>query len=248
MPRLIPHRLVAVCALAFAFLLCIASSAAASGVPASLRVIGSGGKILAEKELKTGTTSVPTSPKATCFGKGTGGSGKPVKIPGATALGLLGQAARSTASLRPLLISDAFDFGLALCGIGDEVAKGTSSWYLKVNHKNPEVGGEAVKLKGGDEVLWYLAPSYPYPDELVLQAPRRVAAGTPFEVRVFAFDDEGHKEPAAGVAVTGATDQTGGDGRATVVLNKPRTLIARGAKLIPSNREPVCVNRACPEG
>ena len=32
--------------------------------------------MLAEETLKTGTTKVQTSTKATCFGKGTGGSGK----------------------------------------------------------------------------------------------------------------------------------------------------------------------------
>ena len=126
--------------------------------------------------LKTGTTSVPTSPKATCFGKGTGGSGKAVTIKGATALGLLGQAAKSTSSLRPLLITDAFDFGLGICGVGGFKATTKLSWYLKVNHKNPELGGDSVKLKAGDEVLWALA-AYPYPNELSLVAPEEATAG-----------------------------------------------------------------------
>src|SRR5436190_1933155 len=102
MPRLIPFRLVAACALAFVLLASTATLAAAK-VPAQLRVVG-GGKVLAETALKTGTTSVPTSKKATCFGKGTAGSGKAATIKGATALGLLGQAAKSTASLKPLLL------------------------------------------------------------------------------------------------------------------------------------------------
>ena len=113
-----------------------------------LRVVGGGGKVLAEEALKTGTTSVPTSPKATCFGKGTGGSGKAVEIKGATALGLLGQAAKSTAALKPLLLTDSFDFGLGICGVGGYSATSKLSWYLKVNHENPELGGEAVKLEG----------------------------------------------------------------------------------------------------
>ena len=79
-------------------LLCAVAAASAKGVSADLRVVGAGGKTLAEETLQTGTTKVPTSPKATCLGKGTGGSGKSVTVRGATALGLLAQGAKSTAS------------------------------------------------------------------------------------------------------------------------------------------------------
>jgi hypothetical protein len=247
MPRLIPLRLAAACALVFALVLSLNAVAAAKGVPADLRVVGAGGKVLAETSLRTGTTSVPTSPDATCFGKGTGGSGKAVQVKGATALGLLGQAAKSTASLRPLLITDAFDFGLGICGIGGSEATTKLSWYLKVNHENPELGGELVKLQAGDEVLWALA-GFPYPDELALVAPDRVTAGEAFKVRVFSYNDKGKKKPAAGVKVTGAESPTGADGRATVVLEKPGRLIARHGKDIPSNREAVCIGGQCPKG
>jgi hypothetical protein len=247
MPRLIPFRLVAACALAFVLALSTAAVAVAKGVSADLRVVGKGGKVLAEKTLSTSTTSVPTSPKATCFGKGTGGSGKAVTIKGATALGLLGQAAKSTPSLQPLLITDAFDFGLGICGVGGSEATTKLSWYLKVNHENPELGGEMVKLHPGDEVLWALA-GFPYPDELALVAPDRVMAGQEFKARVFSYDDKGHKKPAAGVTVTGADGPTGADGRAAVVLSKPKRLIARHGKDIPSNQEAVCVGGKCPQG
>jgi hypothetical protein len=247
MPRLISFRLVAACALAFVLALSTAAVAVAKGVPADLRVVGSGGKVLSEQTLQAGTTSVPTSPKATCFGKGTGGSGKAVTVKGATALGLLGRAAKSTASLQPLLLTDAFDFGLGLCGIGGSEATSKLSWYLKVNHVNPELGGEGVKLHAGDEVLWALAP-FPYPDELVLVAPDRAMAGHEFTVRVFAYDEKGKKKPAPGATVSGAEAPTGGDGRTTVVLQKPRRLIARHGDDIPSNRESVCVGGKCPKG
>lgn len=247
MPRLIPFRLVAACALAVVLALSTAVVAVAKGVPADLRVVGSGGKVLTEQTLQAGTTSVPTSPKATCFGKGTGGTGKAVTVKGATALGLLGRAAKSTASLQPLLLTDAFDFGLGLCGIGGSEATSKLSWYLKVNHVNPELGGEAVKLHAGDEVLWALAP-FPYPDELVLVAPDRAMTGHEFTVRVFAYDEKGKKKPAAGATVSGAEAPTGGDGRTTVVLDKPKRLIARHGKDIPSNRESVCVGGKCPKG
>jgi hypothetical protein len=248
MPRLIPHRLAAACALALVLVLSVAAMAAAKGPPIDLRVLGGAGKVLAEDSFGAGTASVKTSPKATCFGPGTGGSGKEVTIKGPTALGALIQAARLTAALKPLLISDHFSFGLALCGVGGSVASGEASWYLKVNHKSPQVGGDSVKLRAGDEVLWDLAPSFPYPDELALSAPDTAKAGTPFKVRVFSYDEKGKKTPAAGVKVTGAAAPTGADGRASVVLSKPARLIARHGTDIPSNREAVCVGGRCPRG
>jgi hypothetical protein len=246
MPRLIPFRLVAACALALLLVAATAAIAVAK-VPADLRVVGGGGKILAEETLKTGTTSVPTSPKATCFGKGTAGSGKAATIKGATALGLLGQAAKSTSSLRPLLLTDAFDFGLGICGVGGHKATSKLSWYLKVNHKNPELGGDAVKLKAGDEVLWALEP-YPYPNELSLIAPDVATAAAPFEVRVFSYSDKGKRKPAVGVAVSGATTPTDAEGRTTVTLTGPATLVATHGKDIPSNQVAVCVSGTCPAG
>lgn len=245
MPTLIPSRLAAACTLAFAFVLVAAAVAVARparGVPAELRVVGSGGKVLAEEKLTTGTTIVPTSPKATCLGAGTGGSGKAATIKGATALGLLGQAAKSDRDLQPLLITDHFNFGLGLCGVGGSVGseKTGLSWYLKVNHVDPELGGDSVKLHAGDEVLWALAP-FPYPDELALQAPGRATAGKPFAVRVFSYADDGTRRPAAGVKVTGASETTGADGRTKVTLDKPKRLIARHGGDIPSNRVAVCV-------
>ncbi|HEY5052523.1 MAG TPA: hypothetical protein VII45_03845 [Solirubrobacterales bacterium] len=245
MPRLIPFRLAAVCALAFAFALSTTAIAAAKGVPASLRVVGANGKILAEEALTTGTTSVPTSKKATCFGKGTGGSGKAATVKGATALGLLAQGAKSNSALRPLLVTDSFSFGLGLCGIGKSVQTKKLSWYLKVNHKDPELGGDAVKLHAGDEVLWDLAP-YPYPNELALTAPAEALPGVPFTVNVFSYSDKGKRKPAAGVTVTGATSPTDASGTTTVVLTQPTKLFATHGKEIPSNGASVCLVGICP--
>jgi len=249
MPRLVPFRLAAACALAIALLLSAVAVAAAKGVPADLRVVSSSGKVLAEETLPAHTTKIPTSPRATCLGKGTGGSGKPVTIKGPTALGLLAQGAQSTPSLLPLSVTDYFlgEFGLGLCGIGGFSSHGGYSWYLKVNHKNPEVGGDSVKLKAGDEVLWALA-KYPYPSELSLEAPEQATSGVPFQVHVFSYDDKGKRKPAAGVTVTGAPAPTGSDGTATVTLTGPAELSAGHGKDIPSNRVAVCVGGACPQG
>ncbi len=248
MPRLIPFRLVAACALAFVLALSTAALAVAKGPVADLRVVGTGGKVLAEDSFGAGkTVSIKTSPQATCFGAGTGGSGKTATVQAQTALGMLLVASKFTATLKPVQLTDAFSFGLGLCNVGGSKATKKLSWYLKLNHVNPELGGEAVKVKAGDEVLWALA-AFPYPDELALSAPGKAMPGEPFQVRVFSYDDKGKKKPAAGVTVTGATAPTGADGRTTVTLTKPRQLIARHGKDIPSNSEAVCVGGKCPKG
>lgn len=246
MPRIISLRLAAACALVAALSLTIVAGAVAKGA-ADLRVVGKNGKILTEKTVRTADVSVKTSPRANCFGEGTGGSGKSVSLKGGTALGLLAKGARGSAALNPLLISDSFDFGLALCGVGSSVARGEGSWYLKINHKSQEVSGDAARIKAGDEVLWALAPSFPYPDELALVAPAKSRAGKAFTVRAYVYDSKGKRKPAAGVRVTGASGLTDAAGRATVTVRGPKRLLARKGDLIP-DRATVCVGRKCPAG
>jgi hypothetical protein len=251
MPRITPFRLAAACALALSLALVFAAGASAKGFSAELRVVGAGGKLLAEKPVATKTTTVKTSPKAECFGKGSGGSGDPVTIKGNTAMGLLARASTLVGSLRPLLISDSFDFGLALCGIGSSLAHGSSSWYLKINHRSLPVSGDAAVIKPGDEVLWALAkteaPDYEYPDDLGLEAPDTAQAGQPFQVRVFSYDEKGRRKPASGATVTGASGPTDAAGKATVTLAKPALLTATAKGEIPSAREPVCIGGKCPK-
>jgi hypothetical protein len=244
MPRSNRCRAVGACALALVLTLSLAATAFAKGTEASLRVVGKGGKILTEQTLKTGTIAINTSPKATCFGAGTGGSGDPVTVRGATALGLLDQAAQKTSSLRPLSITDAFDFGLGICGVGGSTVSGKASWYLKVNHKGSQVGGDATKLHAGDEVLWDLAPSYPYPNELTLEVPDNTTSGAAFTVHVFSYDEKGKRKPVAGATVTGASAPTAADGSATVTVMGPMLLQAKHGKDIPSAT--VCVAGQCP--
>jgi hypothetical protein len=246
MPRLVPFRLAAACALALVVVFCV-PAAIAKGPVVNLRVVGKGGKILAERSLGAGATSVKTSPKATCLGAGTGGSGRPVKVKPGTALAALARASKSTAALRPLSITDHYlaEFGLGLCGIGRSKATSSLSWYLKVNHRAAQRGGEQTKVHAGDEVLWALEP-YPYPDELALSAPAAAEAGKPFTVSVFSYDEKGKKKPVAGATVTGAVLPTDAEGHATVVLTEPAKLIARDGKDIPSNQVAVCLGASCP--
>lgn len=248
MPRLVPFRLAAACALALISMFSLAAVAVAKGPVADLRVVGKGGKVFAEDSFGVGgKVSIKPSPKATCFGPGTGGSGKKISLNGATALGMLARAAQFTSSLEPLLVTDHFldEFGLGICGIGGTTGTAKSSWYLKVNHKSPSAGGEKVKLHAGDEVLWGYG-SYPYPEELVLKAPAEVQANVPFTVTVFSYDEKGKKSPASGATVSGASGPTDQSGHATVTLASPAALVAKLGKDTPSSPAQVCVDGKCP--
>jgi hypothetical protein len=250
MPRLVPFRLAAACALALISMLSLVAVAAAKGPVAELRVVGKNGKALAEGSFGVGgEVSVKPSPKATCFGPGTGGSGQKMTLKGATALGMLARAAQFTAALKPLLITDHFvdEFGLGICSVGGTAATSKSSWFLKLNHRTQSSGGERVKLHKGDEVLWAYG-AYPYPDELALSAPAETQANVPFVVTVFSYDEKGKKSPASGALVTGASGPTDQAGHASVTLSAPALLLARLGKDIPSATEPVCVEGGCPKG
>lgn len=247
MPRPMQLRTFAACALALcATIAFAASSASAAGFTATLRVVGAGNKVLAEKQVRTSDVSLKTNPKATCFGAGTGGSGESVAVAGNTALGLLADGAKTISELAPLQVSDHFEFGLALCGVGRSVVKGKASWYLKINHKGAALSGDKAKIKAGDEVLWDLAPSYPYPEELVLSSPTQVTAGRPFAVHVYEYDEKGRHKPAVGVTVTGAVTPTDRRGMAMVTVSKPTLLTAANGTDIPSAAVPVCIGKKCP--
>lgn len=247
MPRIVSYRLGAVCAFVLALVFATAASAVAKGPKAQLRVVA-GQQILVDKTLVAGTTAIPTSKRADCFGPESVGSGKAVRVAGPTPLGLLARAAAGTASLRPLLITDAFSFGLGLCAIGGKQPSGEGYWQLRVNHEASMVGGDQVKLKNDDTALWYLATGFPGPSELWLSAPKRVAAGATFTARVLAYDEAGKRSPVAGAKVAGATGVSGKDGRVRLKLDAPKRLVARMAGAIPSNRVAVCVAGKCPRG
>lgn len=249
MPRFVPFRLAAACALALILVVpSVAQAKFPNGVPATLRVVA-GQQVLADTAMRTGTTAVPTSRAARCFGKESVGSGKATRVAGATPLGLLAQAARSHSSLRPLRLTDAFSFGLGLCAIGGVEAKGSAFWQLWINHRASKLSGDAIKLRRGDVALWYLKPDFEATiEELWLKAPRNVAPGRQFRVRAFAYDEKGKRRPATGIKVSGAVGRTDAKGFAAVTLRKPARLIARHGKYIPSNRVAVCVGGKCPRG
>src|SRR5215207_1125166 len=161
LPRLRWAHLVALALAAFTLILAAAGSAqAANKVGADIRVVTADHKTLVDQRQYTGTEKVKTSPKADCFGEGTGGSGDPVEVPDATALGAVSDASEYTDSLRPLLLTDAFDFGVGICGFGGVVAPQTGYWYLKVDHVASTTGGDQTLLGGGEDVLWYLIEDF----------------------------------------------------------------------------------------
>ena len=234
----------AICLAIIAALLAPAGATAAS-TTADVRVVNTAGVTLADQSQATGDVTINTDPNATCFGSGTGGSGNPVNLAGPTALGIVKDASSTNGSLRPLSVTDHFSFGLGLCGIGGNTFSkdnfDTGGWYLKVNHVGSQVGGDQAFLKQGDEVLWYLAPGFPYPNELQLVAPPVAQSGKPFTVRVSAFNDAGQKSPVAGAIVTGAQSPTAADGTTQVILTQGVALQALHGADIPSNKEIVCV-------
>jgi hypothetical protein len=240
-----PARLTFACAVAILIAVPALAGAKAKTVGAELRAVGPAGQGLAQLQQYTATAKIETDPNALCFGPGSGGSGDKVKVPGPTALGLVQDGSTTARDLRPLSVTDAFDFGLGVCGIGGFQASGSASWYLKHNHVGAQVGGDQVALKKGDEVLWYLAPSFPYPPELALEAPDRVDPGSQVAVEVSEYADDGTRTPAAGATVSGGNAPVTADaqGRASVAVGSSDvTLTAARGTDIPSNQAAVCVS------
>ena len=238
-----PAGLIVACAAAI--LLSAPGTAGAKSTVGDLRVVAPSGQTLAELGQYTRTVKIKTDPGAQCFGPGSGGSGDRVKVPGPTALGIVKDASATARDLRPLSLTDAFEFGLGVCGIGGFQAQGSAFWYLKHNHAGALVGGDQLRLSKGDEVLWYLAPGFPPPRELSLEAPARVKPGDSVSVQVFQHADDGTRTPAAGATVTGggspATTDAQGTAAVSVGSGDARLRATRGTD-IPSNEVRVCVS------
>ncbi len=242
-----------VAAAAFVVSLLFSSPAPAATRGVDLRVVNTGGRTLAEFRQYTGAVTIDTDPHAECFGQGTGGSGDRVKLASPTALGAVRAALPSAPDLRPLSITDAFadqGFGLGVCGIGGYLAGGSSYWYVKRNHVGAQVSGSQLKVRQGDDILWYRTPGYPPPPEFALQAPARARPQVPFQVTVYSYADDGTRHPAVGASVTGASAPTNSTGHAMVTASAgTHALRASDPPAIPSNHVEVCVavdQSACP--
>ena len=225
---------------------CVLAAAvpAAASIPIDLRVEGASGRALTADRYQTDSTSVVTTKQP----PGCNGSGATKQLPGATALGTLVDGALVNSRLDPLLVSDEFDFGLLVCGIGGDNGGGASSfWLYKVNHVAPEVGADQFKVKRSDDVLWYFVNGpLNSGDELELGAPPRVRPGEQFDATVYAYDFQGARRTVAGATVCGggASGTTDASGVAHLTLDRTgvRTLRATLDPNIPSAPTKVCVN------
>jgi hypothetical protein len=247
-----PAAAVAVCA----FLLLPAGAAAAS-VTASLRVEANGKPLAPGETYVTDSATLSTDVSPACAG-----SGKRVAVKGPTALGLVRDASGSVPTVRPLQVSDKFDFGLLVCGIGGVMSSDSAFWLYKVNHVAPEVGADQYALKAGDNVLWYFQDATTGAnagDELAIAAPARARTGRAFEVTVVRYDFGGVRRPADGARVLwrGGEATAGTDGRAKITspatgllrLRAVRANAAAGGTDIPSAPVNVCLAarlRECP--
>ena len=205
------------------------TSTAAAAEQADLRVEGAGSPLGAATYL-TDTARIKTTKNSSCKG-----SGEVKTVQGPTALGLLWSGAAATKSLRPLAVSDEFDFGLFVCGVSSFVGGDTAYWLYKVDHKTPEVGADQFPLSGGEEVLWYFSDTV-----ASMNTGRRARApgagagqarlGT-VAVRVWSYDSAGKRTPAVGAVVQGEDEATtDAQGRATVDTPDRGTLRLRAER------------------
>ena len=226
-------------------LLAAVPAAGARPVAAELRVQGEQKTLASGETYLTDTTTILTDTSEPACG----GSGDAATVEGATALGLLIDAAGVERTLRPLGVSDKFDFGLLVCSIGGVQASDDGFWLYKVNHVAPDVGADQRKISPGDEVLWYFsntATGRNTGDELALDAPPRAKPFTSFDVRVVAYDAAGKPEPAAGADVVYGQQRvrTDSNGVARVTSGSESvSLRAVRGKDVASARERVCVSK-----
>jgi RTX calcium-binding nonapeptide repeat (4 copies) len=252
----------AIAALASLIGLAVLGPMSASGsVGVDLRVLNTEGKALAQLRQFTDTVQIRTDPDADCFGSGSGGSGRTVTVDGPTALGVVHDAEATQKAIRPVSVTDAFGFGLGICGFGGYKADTGHFWYLKVNHVEASLGGDQVKVSGGDDVLWYLirTDACPPPDffcqisDLELQAPARARPNSMVPVHVDAFSRTGERSSAPGAQINGGSAPvvSDGEGNALVPIGAGGVsqLFATRGRDIPSQYASVCVDEdlgSCP--
>lgn len=148
--------------------------------------------------------------------------GDVMSVGGRTAAAQLGNASRLHGF--GFRFTDWGQWGFALDQIGVDASDWNNgpAWFLKRNHQLAAVGAGSLDLAPGDEVLWALSPLDGNWEmalaELEVVAPSTpMVSGTPFTVRVNAYDNAGTATPAVGasVAYAGRTVAAGADGTAT---------------------------------
>jgi len=221
-----------------------ASSASAASVTTQLRVEANGHDIGPGWVYSHDSVTYETSTSTAC-----GGSGDSTSITGPSALGLLVQGSDYTRRLDPVQITDKFEFGQLVCGVGSYIGSDTAFWLYKVDHVAPEVGGEQFPIiRSHESVLWYFvdtATGTNTGNELFLSVESNlVQAGAPLEVTVLEYDGAGQSTPAAGVRIVGGGDAvTDANGKATLEFNDAGRKFIRGVRGIdiPTDGQRLCV-------
>ncbi len=233
-----PVRVAAAAAAAAALLAPAAASASTAG---ALRVEG-GGKQIGQVRAYTDAAKIRTTKSASCKG-----SGQVKTVPGATALGLFWSASQVSKAFRPLAISDEYDFGLFVCGVGKYNGGDTAYWLYKADHKTPEVGADQLPLGKRSEILWYFSDTVANVntgDELSLLAPADAKRGRTVTVTVYTYDAAGKRSPAAGATVAGETTDAQGKARVEAPAKGNLRLRATRGADIPSGYSYVCVSKS----
>ena len=222
----------------------VVSPASAASVTSQLRVEANGHDIGPGWQYAHDSVTYETSQSAACNGSGESGT-----ITGPTALGVLVQGADYTGRLDPVQISDQFDFGPFVCGVGNFESTDSAFWLYKVDHVSPEVGGDQFPIdSSGHSVLWYLmdtATGANTGNELFLSiGDTIVQAGSPINATVLEYDFSGESTPAEGVQIMGAGDAvTDAMGGATLQFDEPGRQFIRGVRGsdIPTDGLRLCV-------
>ena len=233
-------------AVALITILCCAFAAipAAASDPAPLLRVEGPAKLLDPgTAYVTQTESLPAATDAGCRR-----TNERHRVPGATALGLLGSAFEVQRPLRPLGVAED-EYGLRVCRMGPHVETDDpfTGWLFRVNHEAPTLSASLVPVDSGDEVLYVFAnfgQNINTGEELELIAPARAQPGR-VQVRVFQWTFDGKRSPADDGTIVrgGRTAVKTVNGRATVVVEAGREVLrAVHRPDISSARTPICVN------
>jgi Domain of unknown function (DUF4430) len=151
-----------------------------------VRIEGARGTIWGKTEPRvspvTGTFSPPDGPNVT--------------VSGPTPFGALERASRIGEIY--YRVQDT-SFGPYVDRIGRRSAGSTTGWVFKVNHVSPPVGADSVRLKRGDNVLWYWATFGPAGGPKTLDLVRRGSHC----FRAFAYADNGSRSKPGRVLYVG---------------------------------------------
>jgi hypothetical protein len=124
-------------------------------------------------------------------------------------------------------------FGLAVTSILGEAHTFSSNyfWEIFIDNKPASVGACGLSLKRGDSLVFAAVPTKGREDLTAIRAPRSVAAGKPFRVKVVRYTPGGVAKPLAGAPVRLGKKSvlTNAHGVATVTITGTGTVTLHSA-------------------